>query len=429
LALFSLVDVGLQAPFFYEEKGPSAGCSCQFVPVTPEILSGTGFLIFLANSTCREKRISSFSASTCLLFFGFLQETLAPPQPKPTFDRDIHQLLDAAPDGVVIIDTYGKIALANLQLLASFGYAEEELLGKEIEIIIPLHSHAHHRVMRHMYLQRPQARPMGEGIEILGQRKDGTELPVEVSLSPLKFRGGEYVKAVVRDIRIRKLTETALSASQAKSQFLSNMNHEIRTPLNGIIGMSELLRLTLLDEQQEEYVTAIQHSSESLLLLINDILDVTKIEAGKYEIHPAVCNLSSLLEDVRSYLTAVLANDFDRNVSFEVEVVGPIWVLADKNRLRQVLFNLASNAVKFTHTGSVRVSMEVLTDTPTTLKFKMLVADTGIGIRQSDWTKIFRTFSQLVSKEVIPVDLLNCKLVTCGSLEFTYRYVTCKSSL
>jgi PAS domain S-box-containing protein len=301
--------------------------------------------------------------------------------------------------------TDGKIALANSQLLLSFGYVEEELLGEEIEILIPVRSHAYHRKRRQEYVRCPQKRPMGEGMELSGRRKDGTELPVEISLSPLEFKDGLYVIAIVRDITSRKLTETALSASQAKSQFLSNMSHEIRTPLNGVIGMAELLRQTTLDEQQEEYVTAIRRSSESLLLLINDILDVTKIEAGKYEIRPAACDLSTLLEDVRSYLAAVLANDPDRDVTFDVEAAGPVRVLADKNRLRQVLFNLASNAVKFTHRGAIRVSMQVLADTPEKLEFKLLVADTGIGIRHSDRTKIFRTFSQLVSGVAKPVTL------------------------
>jgi PAS domain S-box-containing protein len=322
-------------------------------------------------------------------FFGFLQETIAPPT--PNFDRDVHQLLDAAPDGMVIIDTYGKIALANLQLLASFYYVEKELIGENIEIIFPPRSqHHHHRVMRHVCMQYPQKMSMGEGIELLGRCKDGTKLPVEVSLSPLRFKDSQYVMAIVRDIRSRKLTETALSVSQAKSQSLSNMNHKIRTELNGIVGMSELLLLTLLDEQQEGYVTAIQRSSESLLLLINDILDVAKIE-GMYEIRLAACNLLTLLEDVRSYLTANLASE--QNVSFEVETEGPIWVLADKSLLRQVLFNLASNAVKFTHTGSIKVSMEVLTDTSSKIEFKMLVADTGVGIRQLDQTKILQQVS------------------------------------
>ncbi|GAQ85420.1 Putative histidine kinase containing cheY-homologous receiver domain and PAS domain [Klebsormidium nitens] len=338
------------------------------------------------------------------------------PPSSPTFDRELHELLDAAPDGIVIMKLDGRIELANLQLRTSFGYEEKELLGQEIEILIPERSHTYHRAKRQEYVQSPQNRPMGEGTELSGRRKNGTELPVEISLSPLKFKDRRYVIAIVRDITSRKITESALTASQAKSQFLSNMSHEIRTPLNGVIGMAELLQLTPLDAQQEEYVRAIQRSSESLLLLINDILDVTKIEAGKYEIRPAPCDLATLLEDVRSYLAAVLATDPDRDVTFEVQSVGPFPVVADKNRLRQVLFNLASNAVKFTRAGCIRVTMEVLAETPESARVKIAVSDTGIGIKKSDWGRIFRTFSQLDSADNREYSGTGLGLVICKSL-------------
>jgi signal transduction histidine kinase len=159
--------------------------------------------------------------------------------------------------------------------------------------------------------------------------------------------------------------------------------------------LCSLMLLTDLDAQQKEYACAIQSSSNSLLVLINDILDVAKIEAGKFKIRPAPCDAAALLTDVRSYLQAVLLNDPDRHVAFEVDQPGPLWVVANRVRLRQVLFNLTSNAVKFTHAGSILVTMRVVRRVGEDMELRFSVADTGIGIRASDRNMIFKTFSQL----------------------------------
>ncbi len=230
------------------------------------------------------------------------------------------------------------------------------------------------------------------------RRKDDTWIHVvdrgkivewDVNGKPLRMIGTHS------DITKEKLAEQrAIETSQSKSSFMANMSHEIRTPIHGVIGMANLLSETKLDAQQKEYVTAIKDSSDSLLVIVNDILDFSKIEVGKLEISPESFNLHDCIKSVAALFSEKV---FKKGLKFQLSIdpATPVFIKADKNRLRQVLSNLLNNAVKFTEAGFVSLSVKpYFVSTLNEPKILFSVTDTGIGIRPINVAKIFDRFTQ-----------------------------------
>lgn len=311
-----------------------------------------------------------------------------------------HKVVEAAPNAMIMINSSGKMLLVNLQAEKMFGYKRDELLDSTIEILVPERFRHVHPGLRTGFFHNPKTRSMGAGRELFGRRKDGSEVPIEIGLNPLEIDGNAYVLTSIIDITERKKAEqliaareAALEASRLKSQFLANMSHEIRTPLNGIIGLTNLLFAMTMTEAQREHLQGIRISADALLSLINDILDLSKIEADKMDFEIANFNLHQVVVDSISVATTA-AKEKGLKIKYEIDANLPPWFLGDAAKLKQVLINLLGNAVKFTHEGYVSVNVKPLPSDffPYTIEFE--VTDTGIGISEDGRGKLFEPFTQ-----------------------------------
>src|SRR6185437_13307911 len=239
-------------------------------------------------------------------------------------------------------------------------------------------------------------RELSQGVERLAQ----CDLDVNIVVRSKDELGmlASAFNDMVRQLRLRRelerLVEESRAMSQAKSQFLANMSHEIRTPLNGVIGMADLLLRSPLDDRQRKYAGMVKSSAEVLTTLINDILDFSKIEAGKLELESVDIDLYELTEDVVELL-ALRAQAKGLQVACDMRPDAPRWVRGDPTRLRQVIVNLLNNAVKFTETGEVVVSILNEPSTTDRKHIRIEVRDTGIGIPPERMDRLFQSFSQV----------------------------------
>jgi PAS domain S-box-containing protein len=325
-------------------------------------------------------------------------------------ERRFRELLEAAPDSIIEVDRDGRILTLNLVTEKMFGYRREELLGQPVDLLVPEDTRTMHGGHRAHYWDHPVTRPMGSGLTLRGRRKDGSTFPVEISLSPVISDDGFCVTAIIRDITERKQSEERMQglqeqhtreleqrnreieqANRLKSEFLAAMSHELRTPLHTVIGFAELLAEETkgpLNANQKRFTSHIHKDAQHLLALINEILDLSKIEAGKVQLRREPLDVGGVLEDA---LSSIRPQGAAKSIEIETNISHPVWVDGDRMRVKQILYNLLSNAVKFTPEGG-RVRVDV---TSSDGFAQVSVSDTGIGIAAAEHDSIFDKFHQV----------------------------------
>lgn len=450
-----------------------------------------------------------------------------PPDGTHSTDALFRGLLEAAPDAIVIVGADGLIVLVNRQTEATFGYQRAELLGQRVEMLLPDRFRTGHVDQRATYTAAPRTRPMGEGRELFGRRKDGSEFPVEISLSPMSMNGETLAISVIRDITVRKRSEEARlqlativessedaiigytldgvitswnrgaermygfaaseaigrnaamlvpsdrqeefvsilarlrqkepthfetvrvhkdgssldvaltvspiedgsgtvsggsaiarditerrrieqdlrhaiadaenarqeaeRANQAKSDFLSRMSHELRTPLNAVLGFAQLLEMDPLTSTQHANIQRILKGGRHLLDLINEVLDIARIETGRLQLSPEPVRMIDAVREVLD-LARPMADEYNVRIGVRAESECEHYVMADRQRLKQILLNLLANGIKYNRPGgSVSISCETHEES----RLRVDVQDTGSGIAADMLDRLFSPFDRL----------------------------------
>ncbi|HET6628319.1 MAG TPA: PAS domain-containing sensor histidine kinase [Woeseiaceae bacterium] len=309
-------------------------------------------------------------------------------------DDFFRKLLDAAPDAMIIVDTDGRIVIVNAAAEKMFGYARQQLLGACIDMLLPERFRARHEAQRKSYGTAPDVRRMGIGREFAALHCDGSEFPVEISLSPIDTSSGALVVSAIRDIternridrELKAAREAAERANKANTAFLSAASHDLRQPVQALRLLTGALQRTVADPLALEMIESQQDSLDVMTNLLNSLLDISRLDAGGLE--PGI-------EDFPlNTLVGRLASDFSRQAQqkalrFRVDACEQT-VRSDPNLLGEIIRNFVSNAVRYTPAGSVHLGYTVRGD-----ELSIEVRDSGIGIQPDQLDKIFVEFYQV----------------------------------
>ena len=323
--------------------------------------------------------------------------------------------LETVPDAITIVNKQGTVQSINSQTENLFGYKKEEIIGKNIAILMAPRFKETYFENLERFFNAYKMRKIGEGLELLARHKDGSEFPIEISLSKFETKKELLVCASIRNISIHKNIEKELveakevaesakeiaekeknkaeNALKSKQQFLSNMSHEIRTPMNSIVGFTKVLLKTDLTENQKKYLNATKISCDTMIVLINDILDLAKVDAGKmifeqipFKLSDSITTMMHLFEAKIKEKNLHLILNYDSNI--------PEVLVGDPIRLHQIILNLVSNAVKFTSEGKIVITIQKSLEDFDNVVIDFSVSDTGIGIEADKIDLIFENFQQ-----------------------------------
>jgi PAS domain S-box-containing protein len=317
-------------------------------------------------------------------------------------EERVRTVVESAADGIVSLNGQGEIISINRAASEMFGYRADELRGERFNVL-SCESHSNRtgvEIVSHLLSRAIEAPVIAREFQAI--TRDRRIFPTELTLSRYTVGEKEFFSAILRDITARKEAEAQLirakeaaeALAQAKSEFLANMSHEIRTPLNGIFGAVQLMVKTPLNEDQNEFVSIMRTSSEALLKIVNDVLEFSKMEAGKLVLEETAFSMKDTL---KNSVASVFYEAEQKGVQFE-RLIGddvPEHVIGDPYRLGQVILNLAHNAIKFTPTGGkVQIRVERATRTGANVMLHFSVKDTGIGIAPEKRDAIFQAFTQ-----------------------------------
>lgn len=345
-------------------------------------------------------------------------------------------VVDTVADGIVTIDERGVIETFNPAAAVLFGYGGDEVVGKNISCLMTEEDRLGHDGYIRNFLEGGKAKLIGTGREVEGKRKDGTTFPVDLSVTEMLANGQRMFTGILRDVterkeaqeqirereealngRVLELEDTrqrleengeelsrladdlrtardeAEGANRAKSDFLASMSHEIRTPMNGILGMTNALLAADLTDGQRQNAFIIKDSGEALLRLLNDILDLSKIEAGRIELEATDFSLDRLLV-ASNALWESRANSKGLDFAIHNNVDGLDVLRSDSGRIRQIIYNLIGNALKFTEQGRIDLYVDQMPRDDDKIEIRISVADTGIGISPEAVSKLFERFTQ-----------------------------------
>jgi PAS domain S-box-containing protein len=345
-------------------------------------------------------------------------------------------VIETAVDGIIIIDKLGTVRMYNPACEAMFGFPAKDVVGRNVKMLMPSPFYDEHDRYLQNYAETGDRKIIGIGREVIGRRRNGTTFPMELSVGETMVGGHPLFVGVLRDITRNKISEEALrrseanmqervvelesardhleqhktemaelaeqaslarvaadSANQAKSEFLAIMSHEIRTPMNAILGFALMLNEAKLGKPHNEYANMILRAGEALMTILNDILDLSKIEAGRLDLEQVPFKIADNLASIEE-LWGAPAQQKDLYLRTVVSQGVPASVIADPMRIRQVLFNLVNNAIKFTSSGGVTVKVSPGSRIPDGIELRFEVSDTGIGIPEEKKVLIFEPFTQ-----------------------------------
>lgn len=316
-------------------------------------------------------------------------------------------ILSEAVEAIITIDHHGIMRSFNPAAEKIFGYTEKEAVGKNVDILMPSPNHEVHDQFIRNYLTSGTKKIIGIGREVVGIRRNGQSVPLDLAVSETRTGSDIFFTGMMRDISARKEADAVLEnakyeaeqANKAKSDFLARMSHEIRTPMNAILGMAELLQETSLNSEQEQYIDIFRGAGEHLLSIINDLLDLEKIETQQFKLETIAFDLHKVFSETYDIMAAA-AEKKELVLVYTIDPETPAAFWGDPTRLKQVLINIVGNAIKFTDKGAVsfhvRQKAVEISEKDSSERVELLfeVKDTGLGIEEVELKNIFESFTQ-----------------------------------